>query len=122
MLYTFEDKAYWNRIKAIEDARQHEHSSAPEDNDRFKVVVCHNHTHMALSFLACCFDRAHEYAEQFCMKNFGMIVDVVEIWDGWDIEQGEPGETYYPDNHVKCPNTPCDCDELGKALYCHVGV
>lgn len=97
----------------------HEHSSDPEKNGKYKVIVCEDNLHMAVSFLGCCVEKAQEYAEGFFARNLAMSVDVVEVWDEFDISHGEPGTVFYPDNHRVCPEIrhTTKCDDLG--LYCH---
>lgn len=67
-----------------------------------RVVMCDKQVHYPLSFITCCADRAKDYAENFCWTTFGIVYDVAEIWDQWDINHGEAGSTWYSDNHIDC--------------------
>jgi len=111
-MYTYEDKAYFNKIRAIERAREHEHSPRPEDNQEYKVVLCHNSpftedlgfikVHETLTVLACCAERAQIWAESMMRRLNFFDVETSEIWDTYDLKYGEPGEIFYPDNHIYC--------------------
>ena len=62
------------------DPNHPEHSSLPEDNEEYKIVVCYNHIHMSVKMLACCPKLAESFAFQYFNINLGLIVDIAEIW------------------------------------------
>ena len=86
-------KTKW--ITHIDSDPSHSHSVREEDNEKYKVVVCDDNIHMAVSFLACCPSKSEEYSVGFFARNLGMDVEIVEIWDQADIRMGEPGKSLY---------------------------
>lgn len=83
-----------------------EHCSCPchpQNNMKFRVVVCDfNGNHMPITVMATQPGTAKWFAENIMEQQFHTVVEVAEIWDEADISIGEPGETYYPDNHTDC--------------------
>lgn len=101
----FDDDLSLLRRRAREEFRvgaDHEHSSMIEECQNYKVVVCYKHVHMSMTIIACCVVQAELAAEIIFRRDFHLNVEVAEIWDHYDIEKGEPGETFYPDFHDEC--------------------